>query len=143
MNNIFRILVACSVTAIFSSGVMAQDILPPAPEWSGKSETLVAKKGDPWITPVESSGFVNTPSYRETMDWLQKLCASTTTMRMVSIGKSANGRDIQLLVATSDGKFDAQSIASSARPVVLMQAGIHAGEIDGKDAGMMLLRDIA
>jgi hypothetical protein len=25
----------------------------------------------------------------------------------------------------------------------LVQAGIHSGEIDGKDAGMMLLRDIA
>ena len=26
---------------------------------------------------------------------------------------------------------------------MFVQAGIHAGEIDGKDAGMMLLRDIA
>lgn len=29
------------------------------------------------------------------------------------------------------------------KPVVMIQAGIHAGEIDGKDAGLMLLRDIA
>src|SRR5690606_5020081 len=32
--------------------------------------------------------------------------------------------------------------AQSSKPLLLIQAGIHSGEIDGKDAGMMLLRDV-
>ena len=31
--------------------------LPPALPWSGHSEALVAKPGDPWITPAEAAGF--------------------------------------------------------------------------------------
>jgi hypothetical protein len=120
-----------------------QEILPPVIKWNGKSVGLIAPKNNPWITPVESSGFENTPSYQQTMDWLQKLCASTTTMRMVTIGKTANNRDIKMVIASADGKFDRTALTASAKPTLLMQGGIHAGEIDGKDAGMMLLRDIA
>ena len=42
-----------------------------------------------------------------------------------------------------DQDFSAEELSTSKKPLILIQAGIHAGEIDGKDAGMMLLRDIA
>ena len=41
------------------------------------------------------------------------------------------------LVVSSDGALTPPRRASKARPVVLMQGGIHAGEIDGKDAGFL------
>jgi hypothetical protein len=120
----------------------AQDFLPPALPWKGKSLDLIVKKDHTWITPAEKSDFHLSPSYSETMDWLQRLCQSTTNMRMVSIGKSANYRDINMVIA-SDESLDKAVLGNSARPLLLIQAGIHSGEIDGKDAGMMLLRDIA
>ena len=48
-----------------------------------------------------------------------------------------------MVIASQDKTFDKAALRSSAKPLLLVQAGIHAGEIDGKDAGMMLLRDIA
>lgn len=48
-----------------------------------------------------------------------------------------------LLVADKNGNFSAEQVRSTDNAVLLVQAGIHAGEIDGKDAGLMLLRDIA
>ncbi|MHB8878351.1 MAG: M14 family metallopeptidase, partial [Myxococcaceae bacterium] len=45
-------------------------------------------------------------------------------------------------VASADGTFEPAAIARRARPVVFIQGGIHAGEIDGKDAGFWLLRDL-
>ncbi|MEP2296963.1 M14 family metallopeptidase, partial [Algoriphagus sp.] len=42
-----------------------------------------------------------------------------------------------------DQDFSPSELSTSKKPLILIQAGIHAGEIDGKDAGMMLLRDIA
>jgi hypothetical protein len=48
-----------------------------------------------------------------------------------------------MVIACQDNTFDKAALRSSMKPLLLVQAGIHAGEIDGKDAGMMLLRDIA
>jgi hypothetical protein len=47
-----------------------------------------------------------------------------------------------MVVASSDRVFDAGGLASSPKPLLIAHAGIHAGEIDGKDAGLMLLRDL-
>lgn len=112
--------------------------LPPELPWDGASRRLIAGATDPWITPAEAAGFRTTPNYAETRAWLEQLDAASPLIRMESFGKSAEGRDLLLVVASKDGgKLD------PAKPVLLVQAGIHAGEIDGKDAGMMLLRDIA
>lgn len=121
---------------------VSQDILPPMLPWKGKSLELIVKKSDPWITPAEKSDFNLTPSYQETTDWLRNLCKTSPNLRMLSAGKSANGRDIYIVIASSDGIFEKDALREAAKPLLLIQAGIHAGEIDGKDAGMMLLRDI-
>jgi len=114
------------------------DILPPAPAWKGKSERLVVRPNDPWITPSERTGLTGTPSYAETVAFLQRMDEASPLIRMQSFGRSAQGRDLLAVFVSKDGeRFD------PAKPVLLFQAGIHAGEIDGKDAGLMLLRDIA
>lgn len=121
----------------------AQSILPPAIEWHGKSESLIAKASDPWITPAERSAFVTTPGYKETMNWFKKLADASPLLTMIPIGKSAEGRDIFMIIASTEKNITALSLKKSGKPLFLAQAGIHSGEIDGKDAGMMLLRDIA
>ncbi|PSJ36316.1 M14 family metallopeptidase [Allosphingosinicella deserti] len=109
-------------------------VLPPALPWSGASERLIAKADDPWITPAEREGFATTPHYAETRAWLERLDAASPLVSVETFGRTGEGRDL-LMVRASKGR--------SGNPVVLVQAGIHAGEIDGKDAGLMLLRDIA
>src|SRR5205814_1267354 len=56
---------------------------------------------------------------------------------------SGEGRDLPLLIAASGGAFTPALARAQGKAVVLIQAGIHAGEIDGKDAGLALFRDIA
>jgi hypothetical protein len=121
----------------------AQSILPPVIEWKGKSELLIAKANNVWITPTEKAGFETTPDYNETMSWFKKLAAASPLISMISIGKSADGRDIFMVIASSEKAVTATALKNSPKPLLLVQAGIHAGEIDGKEAGMMLLRDIA
>jgi murein tripeptide amidase MpaA len=121
----------------------AQTVLPPVMEWHGKSESLIAKTNDPWVTPSEKANFKTTPSYNETVNWFKKLTAASPLLSMVSIGKSLEGRDIYMIIASNDTDKSPQSLKNSKKPLMLTQAGIHSGEIDGKDAGMMLLRDIA
>ena len=121
----------------------SQSMLPPEIKWNGKSESLIAKPGNTWITPAEKSNFIVTPGYDETMNWFKKLTAASPLLTMVSIGKSVEGRDIYMIIASTEKNISAVSLKNSVKPLMLAQAGIHSGEIDGKDAGMMLLRDIA
>jgi murein tripeptide amidase MpaA len=115
-------------------------VLPPALSWSGASEKLVVPAGDPWITPAEAAGFRTTPGYDEVGAWLRRLAAASPLITVETFGKTGEGRDLLMVRASKSGGSKG---AGAARPVVLVQAGIHSGEIDGKDAGLMLLRDIA
>jgi hypothetical protein len=108
--------------------------LPPVMAWQGSSENLIVAKNDPWTTPSEQTNFKETPNYAATRAWLTKLDAASPLLTIERFGTSAEGRELYYVRASSGGKN---------KPVLLVQAGIHAGEIDGKDAGLMLLRDIA
>jgi murein tripeptide amidase MpaA len=132
-------IVATEHTAHFEN----DNILPPIHPWSGASETLLLSADQPWITPFEQNGYVSSPNYHDTVQWLNKLVDSSDVLQLVSIGKSPQGRDIWMIVASQDGASTAQALSDNGKATVLVQAGIHAGEIDGKDAGMMLLRDIS
>ncbi|MDQ6905560.1 MAG: M14 family metallopeptidase, partial [Chloroflexota bacterium] len=61
---------------------------------------------------------------------------------MLSLGRSSEGRDIWMVIAAAERAATPEALRANGKPTVLAQAGIHAGEIDGKDAGMMLLRDM-
>ena len=61
-------------------------LLPPELPWRGKSERLVAKADDPWITPAERSGFESTPDYATTRAWLERLVASSELFRIERFG---------------------------------------------------------
>ena len=116
-----------------------QEFLPPAPEWDGASRSLLREDSDPWVTPFEADPEHDfSPTYADTRAWFDRLDAASDLIRIEQFGTSPEGRPIYAVIASKDGaEFD------PSKPVLLAQAGIHPGEIDGKDAGMMLLRDIA
>lgn len=119
-------------------------ILPPLVPWEGKSRQVMVAKNDPWITPAEAGDFKFSPSYEETVAWLRRLVdASPQTLKMISLGKTPQGRDIWMVIASKEGAFTPDALKKSGKPTLFWQCGIHPGEIDGKDAGMMMLRDMA
>ena len=116
-----------------------QPFLPPALEWNGASRALLADASDPWITDFERDPDHDfSPDYADTRAWFDRLDAASDLIRIEQFGTSPEGRPIYAVIASRDG-----ATLDPAKPVLLVQAGIHPGEIDGKDAGMMLLRDIA
>jgi hypothetical protein len=98
---------------------------------------------DNWLTPCEKSGFMTTPRYAETMQYCRRLAKASTWIKVTSFGKSAEGRDLPLVIASKGNEFDAKKASKTKKAIILIQNGIHAGEIEGKDACLMLLRDIA
>jgi len=94
------------------------------------------------LTPYEQSGCKITPRYDQTMAYCRKLKAASPFLEMKSIGKSPQGRDIQILIVDHNRNFTPAAVRKSGNIVLMVQACIHAGEPDGKDAGLMLLRDM-
>lgn len=68
--------------------------------------------------------------------------ASPRQARVESFGKSGQGRDLFAVIVSKDGVFDPAAIHKANRLVIYIQNSIHAGEMDGKDASLALLRDI-
>lgn len=116
-----------------------QPFLPPAPEWNGPSRSLLRDAADPWVTAFEADADHDfSPNYADTRAWFDRLDAASDLIRIEQFGTSPEGRPIYAVIASKDG-----DTLNPSKPVLLAQAGIHPGEIDGKDAGMMLLRDMA
>lgn len=94
-------------------------------------------------TVSEQSGFTRTGRYQE----VQRLCAAFAArwsgqVKCFQFGTTPEGRPMMALAVAADGTNTAARARERKRPVVLFQGGIHAGEIDGKDAGFLALREL-
>jgi murein tripeptide amidase MpaA len=96
-----------------------------------------------WLTHAEKTDYRETPRYAETIEYSKRLDKASPLIKFQSFGKSGEGRELPLLIATEGETFTAEAARHSHKAVILIQACIHAGEPDGKDAGLALLRDIA
>ncbi len=77
------------------------------------------------------------------MAYLKRVqAAAPGQVRIEPFGKTGEGRDLDVVIVSRDGVFDPAAIHAAKRPIVLVQNSIHAGEMDGKDACLALLRDM-
>ncbi|MGN6516045.1 MAG: M14 family metallopeptidase [Rhizomicrobium sp.] len=99
---------------------------------------------DDWQTAAEKSGYTTTPDYAETLAYLQRLAkAAPGKIHIERFGTTGQGRPMMVVIANGSGPFTPEAARTAHVPVILVQAGIHSGEIEGKDAGLELLRDFA
>ena len=92
---------------------------------------------------AEASDFKKTGRYDEVI----RLCKAyqrsyPKQVRCTRFGQTPEGRPMMALIATRTGAFMPEQAKRRGIPVLLVQGGIHAGEIDGKDAGFLALRDV-
>ena len=95
-----------------------------------------------WITHFEQSGETESPAYKETMEYFKDFALKTNMARFISLGISSQGRDINCLIVSKGNHFTPGKAKRSGKAIILIQNGIHPGEIEGKDASMLLLREI-
>jgi murein tripeptide amidase MpaA len=96
-----------------------------------------------WRTRAELSNFQETSRYSEAIEHCKQLEKASPWIRYTTFGKSPEGRDLPLLIVSKDKIFTAEEAKKSDKVILLVINGIHAGEIAGKEASFMLLRDIA
>jgi hypothetical protein len=94
-------------------------------------------------TTAERSGFRQTGRYDEVIALCDAFQAAyPQAVRCFSFGTTPEGRPMKAMAISTSGALDAKTAQARGLPVVLAQGGIHAGEIDGKDAGFWLMRDL-
>ncbi|MEP6568671.1 MAG: M14 family metallopeptidase [Acidobacteriota bacterium] len=125
----FRVLFSLALLLVFHTNTMSQHQKPPV-------------LGE-WQTDAEKTGYRETPRYAETVEYSKRLDRASSLIKFESFGRSGEGRELPLLIATEGGTFTPEEARRAGKAVILIQACIHAGEPDGKDAGLALLRDIA
>ncbi len=96
-----------------------------------------------WLTKAERTRWKQTADYDETMRYCRQLESGSRWVKLESFGKTGQGRDLPLLIVSKDRLFTPEAVRATGKPVVLIQNGIHSGEIEGKDAALMLVRDLA
>jgi hypothetical protein len=94
-------------------------------------------------TVAERSGFRITGRYGE----VERLClafaqAWPQAVRCTEFGRTPEGRPLHALVISRSGALTPEEARERNVPVTLMQGGIHSGEIDGKDAGFLAVREM-
>jgi hypothetical protein len=94
------------------------------------------------LTRAERTKYAETSRHADVMAFLHAL-EDRGDRRFVlqRFGRSPEGRELPLVVLSRDGILTPEEARRSGRPVVLVVNGIHAGEVEGKEASMMLVRD--
>ena len=95
------------------------------------------------LTTGEKTQWRQTARYDEAVELMRRMQQRSPEVKMVPFGTTAQGRIMYALIVSSDQAFTPAAAARTNKAVILIQSGIHSGEIEGKDTALMLARDMA
>lgn len=95
------------------------------------------------LTTAESSDYTRTTLYDDVIKFLFSMQEKSNTINVLELTESTEGRMIPLVVISEEGIKSARDLRIHQKPAVLINANIHAGEVEGKEASLMLIRDFA
>jgi hypothetical protein len=93
-------------------------------------------------TTAESSNYRSTSAYEDVLAFVRAVQAADRDIRVETFATTNEGRELPLVIAGPTGVVDPRSAHATGLPIVFIMANIHAGEVEGKEAAQMLLRDL-
>ncbi len=93
-------------------------------------------------TRPERSDYVETSTYDDVLAFVRAADAASPRVHLTSFGYSLEGRSLPLVVVGRVPNATADAVRRSGKLRVFIQANIHAGEVEGKEAMQLLLRDL-
>ncbi|MCW5966238.1 MAG: M14 family metallopeptidase [Bryobacterales bacterium] len=94
------------------------------------------------LTTEEKSNYTETGPYSEAVALARLMEKRSRFAKVVPIGRTPEGREMLVLMASKDRAFTPELVGKSGKPLVFVQNAIHSGEIAGKGATLMLMRDL-
>jgi hypothetical protein len=119
---------------------------PSSPGGSAPASTAPAAAAPKTAGPrtrAERTGYAETSHYADVVAFLDSLRAAGAPIRLGTLGTSPQGRAIPYVVASRPAVSTPDEARRLGRPIVYVQANIHAGEVEGKEAVLALLRDLS
>jgi len=92
---------------------------------------------------AELTNYEETSRYEDVMKFIAALQKQTDKLRVESFGRSEEGRNLPLMIFADPPISQPREARASGKPIVFIQANIHAGEVEGKEAMLHLSRRIA
>lgn len=93
-------------------------------------------------TQAERTGWRETSTYASVVAFIDSLTRLGRPVATGSIGRTVEGREIPYVVASRPLFATPAAARASGRPIVYVQANIHAGEVEGKEVMQAMLRDL-
>ena len=128
------ILFICFTTTLFAQeGILWGDAVPEG--WNGKWP-------DEYLTACEKSDFTYTANNQDILEYFEMLMWNSEHVSVFDMFISDRGRACPVLVMTNPRVRSAREAKESGKTVVYLQGGIHPSECEGKEALLMIIRDI-
>jgi hypothetical protein len=94
------------------------------------------------LTVAEASDFTATSRYVDVVEFIRKMQEQSPLIRVETMLVSPEGREVPLVIIGNPVPSSPLDLRNDDRLVVYIQGNIHAGEVEGKEASLMLIRDI-
>ncbi|MCG3162691.1 MAG: hypothetical protein JMDDDDMK_04002 [Acidobacteria bacterium] len=107
------------------------------------SMTMPRTQNDQLKSRAELTNYEETSRYEDVMRFIGELQKRTDKLRVESFGKTEEGRELPLMIFADPPISQPREARGSGKPVIFIQANIHAGEVEGKEAMLHLSRRIA
>jgi dipeptidyl aminopeptidase/acylaminoacyl peptidase len=107
------------------------------------NEPLASAQSVQPVTVAEQSDFQATSRHADVVDFCEKLAKLCPLVRLKDLGQSSEGRRLPLMIIADPPVETPLEATKSGKLVVMAIGNIHAGEVDGKEALLMLARDLA
>jgi len=101
-----------------------------------------AQWSDDHITVAEKTQYGKTSTYTDVMAFIKAIQRESDLMHLEFMGQSYEGRDIPVVVMANPKVSTPKEAKASGKPVMYVQGNIHAGEVEGKEALQILMRQI-
>jgi len=95
------------------------------------------------MTRPERTVFMETSHNEDVVKFIAALKASCPLVTVEQFGTTKMGNPLQLVIMANPAITSPEQAKASGKPVIYIQANIHAGEVEGKEASMQLMREIA
>lgn len=97
---------------------------------------------DDLLLVPEITKYQKTSTYADVMSFLEKQSSKSGNIRVISMGRSLEGKDIPVAIVADPMVNSAADAKASGKLIVYVQGNIHAGEVEGKEAVMMQIRSL-
>jgi hypothetical protein len=93
-------------------------------------------------TLAETTDYKSTSRYDDVIAFVRAIQSIDPDVRVETFATTNEGRALPLVIVGPRGVVDPRTAHASGLPIVFIVANIHAGEVEGKEAAQMLLRDL-